>query len=285
MISKEYCIFQQMKRILLASLICLVSQLAFAGNDNIPIGARAAALGNAAVTLNDVWSVHHNQAGLGFINNFSAGAYYEGRFLLPELALGGAVIAAPLKNNKGTFGLSFRNFGYQLYSESKLGIAYGRAFGDQLSIGMQLNYHQVRIADSYGNRSVVTAEVGVQYKLSSNLMLGAHVFNPNRSKLTDLDEDRLPAVIRLGLRYDFNKNLFISAETEKDTYNPAIFRVGIEYRIAEVLYLRAGISTNPISNSFGFGLLLKKLRVDFAGNFHPVLGFTPQSSLTYQLGG
>ncbi len=253
-----------------------------AGNDNTPIGARAAGLANAAVTLNDVWSAHHNQAGLGFIKDFSAGAYYESRFLLPELALGGAVVAAPLKNNKGTFGLSFRNFGYQLYSESKLGVAFGRALSDQLSIGVQLNYHQIRIADVYGNRSVVTAEAGIQYKLANKLTIGAHVFNPNRSKLTDLDADRLPAVIRLGIRYEFSENLFLAIESEKDTYNPAVFRAGLEYRIAEILYLRAGFNTNPLANSFGFGLLLKRLRVDFAGNFHPVLGFTPQTSLTYQ---
>ncbi|MEX1189368.1 MAG: hypothetical protein WED33_08925 [Bacteroidia bacterium] len=254
-----------------------------AGNDNTPIGARAAGLSNAAVTLSDVWSAHHNQAGLGFIKEFSAGAYYESRYLLPELALGGAVIAAPLKNNKGTFGFSFRNFGYQLYSESKLGLGFGRALNDQLSIGVQLNYHQVRIADVYGNRSVVTAEAGIQYKVANKLTLGAHVFNPNRSKLTDLDADRLPAVIRLGLQYEFSKSLFLVAETEKDTYNPAVFRGGIEYRIAEIFYLRAGFSTNPFANSFGFGLLLKRLKLDFAGNFHPVLGFTPQTSLTYQI--
>lgn len=265
-------------------ILCFLGYSAFrlkAGNDNLPIGARAAGLANSAVTLSDVWSAHHNQAGLGFLTAPSAGVYYESRFLLPELGLGGAVAALPLSNRKGTFGLSYRNFGYQLYSESKAGLAFSRAFSDDLSFGMQINYHQIRIADVYGNRNVFTAEVGVQYKVAKNLTLGAHVFNPNRSKLTEINEDRLPAVIRLGLRYNFSKNLFLVGETEKDTYNPAVFRAGIEYLAGSVLFLRAGFGTNPFATSFGFGLLMRNLRFDFSGNFHPVLGFTPQASLTY----
>ena len=55
------------------------------GNENQPIGARSAGLANASLTLSDVWSVHHNQAGLGHIRKVSAGVYYESRFLMPEL--------------------------------------------------------------------------------------------------------------------------------------------------------------------------------------------------------
>lgn len=270
----------------LSTLLILVYSFANfslkAGNDNMPIGARAAGLSNSTLALSDVWSVHHNQAGLGFLKNASAGAYYESRFLLPELALKGAVVALPLSKLPGTFGISFRSFGYSLYSESKIGLAYGRAFGDNLSIGMQFNYQQVRIGDVYGNRNVFTVEAGMQYRLNPKLTIAAHIYNPNRAKLTTLDQDRLPSVIRFGFNYKFSDKLFLAFETEKDTYNPAVFRGGIEYLMGDVLFLRAGFGTNPFANSFGFGLKLKRLQVDFAGNFHPVLGFTPQSSLTYQ---
>jgi hypothetical protein len=273
-----------MKYLYNAIIFILFSANTQAGNDNIPIGARAAGLSNSAVTFSDVWSAHHNQAGLGFLKSASAGAYYESRFLLPELSMSGAVAALPLNNQKGTFGLSFRNFGYSLYSESKIGLAFGKAFGDNLSIGMQLNYQQVRIADVYGNKSVITAEVGMQYRISSKLFIGAHIYNPNRSKLTNLDQDRLPSVIRFGARYQFSEQLLLAVETEKDTYNPAIFRAGIEYLTGSVLFLRAGMGTNPFASSFGFGLKLKKLKIDFSGSFHRTLGFTPQTSLTYQFG-
>jgi hypothetical protein len=251
-----------------------------AGNDDLPIGARSAGLANASVTLSDVWSVHHNQAGLGFLEKAGAGVYYENRFLIPELGLSAGVVAVPVK--KGAFGLSIRNFGYQLYNESKFGIGYGRSFGDKLSIGMQLNMLNVRFADVYGARNAFTAEVGAIYRLSSSLTVATHINNPTRTKLTELDADRLPTILRFGLRYQFSKKVFIAGEAQKDTYNKAQLRFGLEYMASDVFFLRAGIASNPINSSFGFGLKLKKLMLDFAGSFHQVLGFTPQFSLTYQ---
>ena len=174
-----------------------------AGNDDLPVGARSAGLANASVTLSDAWSVHHNQAGLGFLEKASAGVYYENRFLIPELGLSAGVVAVPVK--KGAFGLSIRNFGYQLYNESKIGVGYGRAFGEKFSMGMQLNFLNVRFADVYGSRNVFTAEVGAIYKLNSNLTIATHINNPTRTRLTQLDADRLPTIIRFGLRYQFGK--------------------------------------------------------------------------------
>ena len=132
-----------MKHLFSFIIFLIVGQCLFAGNDNLPIGARSAGLANASVTLNDVWSAHHNQAGLGWIKKATAGVSYENRFLVPELGLSGAVLALPLSGNKGTFGLSVRKFGYSQYNESKIGLGFGRSFGEHLSIGMQLNYHSM----------------------------------------------------------------------------------------------------------------------------------------------
>ena len=275
----------RMKKLLLAFIFSLIVQINFAGNDNIPFGARSAGLSNASVTLSDVWSVHHNQAGLGFLTVASAGVSYENRFLIPELGLSAAVVALPLNNKKGTFGLSIRKFGYSQYSESKIGLAFGRAFGDHLSIGMQLNYQNVQFADVYGSRNAFTFEAGAIYKLSPDLTIAAHVYNPNRARLTELEQDRLPVSMRLGMRYQFSKRVFIALETEKDSYNKPVMKAGLEYMAGDVLFLRAGVGSQPLSTAFGFGLKLKRMQVDMSGNFHPVLGFTPQFSLSYQFRG
>src|SRR5690349_20243951 len=100
-----------------AILLLLISSFSFGGNEDYPIGARSSALGNASVALRDVWSAHHNQAGLGFVRDVSAGVYYENRFLLKEISIRGAAIAIPIHG--GTFGLCVTNFGYSLYNENK----------------------------------------------------------------------------------------------------------------------------------------------------------------------
>jgi len=66
------------KQIFIASLL-LFAFITKAGNEDYPIGARSAAMGNASVSLSDMWSAHHNQAGLGFVRNISAGVSYENR--------------------------------------------------------------------------------------------------------------------------------------------------------------------------------------------------------------
>src|SRR5688572_19379989 len=81
-------------------------------------GARATALGGAAITLDDVWSSFHNQAGLARLEGFSAGVYYENRFMLKELGEKGLAVGLPVGN--GAFGLSFRSFGYTAYSDSRV---------------------------------------------------------------------------------------------------------------------------------------------------------------------
>lgn len=253
-----------------------------AGQDNKPVGARAAGLGNAAITLNDVWSVHHNQAGLGQIRQLTAGVYYESRFLMPELALNSAVLAIPM--GQGAWGVSVRNYGFRLYQENKIGIAYGRRFGDLLSIGMQLNWHATRFSEYYGAASAFTVEAGAQYRAGKRVILAAHIFNPGQAKFAEFDDERIPAAIRFGMQYRFSKQVLMVGEIENSMYQKPVLRAGIEYMPSSVLYVRAGVSGNPINSCFGFGLRWKKFQMDMAGTFHPVLGFTPKFSLTFQPG-
>ena len=61
-----------MKKILLAFVSIFVAlNFAFASGDNFTAGARATAMGDASVTLADVFSTTTNQAGLGFVENYS----------------------------------------------------------------------------------------------------------------------------------------------------------------------------------------------------------------------
>lgn len=268
-----------MKKIYLTLLSILTVSSSQAWNDNNPIGARSSGMGNASVSLGDVWSAHHNQAGLGFVRDISAGAYYENRFLLKEISIKGGVVALPVK--AGTFGLTISNFGYSLYNENKYSLSFAKAFGDKLSAGVAIDYLTTKIAEGYGSKGVLAAEFGIQAKPLKGLTIGAHVFNPTRSKIADYNDERLPTIIRFGGDYDFSEKVKIAVETEKDMSQKAIFKAGIEYKPVKEFYLRAGIGTNPTLTSFGFGINLKNLKIDVAGNYHQTLGISPQLGLTY----
>ena len=268
-----------MKKIYLIILSILTISTSHAWNENNPIGARSSGMGNASVSFGDVWSAHHNQAGLGFVRDISAGAYYENRFLLKEISIKGGVVALPVKG--GTFGLSISNFGYSLYHENKYSLSFAKAFGDKLSAGVAIDYLTTKIAEGYGSKGVLAAEFGIQAKPLKGLTIGAHVFNPTRSKAADYNDERLPTIIRFGGDYDFSEKVKVAVETEKDMSQKAIFKAGIEYKPVKEFYLRAGIGTNPTLTSFGFGINLKNLKIDVAGNYHQTLGISPQLGLTY----
>lgn len=250
-----------------------------AWNENNPIGSRSSGMGNASVSFGDVWSAHHNQAGLGFVRDISAGTYYENRFLLKEISVKGGVVALPIK--AGTFGLTISNFGYSLYNENKYSLSFAKTFGDKLSFGIAMDYLTTKIAEGYGSRGVLAGEFGIQAKPLKGLTIGAHVFNPTRAKIADYNDERLPTIIRFGGDYNFSDKVTVAVETEKDIAQKAIFKAGIEYKPIKELYLRVGVGTNPTLTSFGFGINLKNFKIDVSGNYHQTLGISPQLGLTY----
>lgn len=261
-------------------IFLFISQTLNAGTPEDVTGARSASLANASVTLSDEWSINSNPAGMAFLKKLTAGAGYERRFNLKELSTKGAVFVAPFK--PGVFGLSFSSFGFSNYSENVLGLAYARAFGESLSFSLKFNYLSINQGENYGNRGFFTAEAGFLARITKRITVGAHVYNPNRTLISSDVKEYLPAILRIGLNYKASEKVFIAIEGYKNDMFKPEFRSGIEYHIVPQLFLRAGVSTNPNNNSAGFGLLIKKMKLDVSVSYHRVLGYTPQLSLGYE---
>lgn len=268
-----------MKRSLLIGALFIAFN-SLAGNENDPFGARSGALGHASVSLSDFWSLYNNQAGLAFIENPFAGVSYENRYTVSELSRNFVGVIVPTKS--GTFGFSLTSFGYSAYNEGKYGFAYARKLSEKMSLGVQLNYQTIRQGNDLGKQNNITAEIGFQAEIIEDLKFGVHIFNPNRSNISDNPKENIPTVFRLGAQYTLSEKVFIVAETEKDIDRSAIFKTGIEYHVLDQLYVRGGIATNPTYSSFGFGLVLDQIKIDLSTSYHQVLGHTPQFSLSYQ---
>ncbi|MFW5706600.1 MAG: hypothetical protein ACOC12_01655, partial [Bacteroidota bacterium] len=192
-------------------LFILISFQSLKGaNDNYLFGGRAAGMGNAAVTLYDFWAISHNQAGLTKTEDMSAGVYFENRFLVKELNFGAGAFVYP--SPSGVFGFSFTYFGFNLYNETKIGLAYARNFGERLSTGIQLNYHYTGIGEDYGNKGNLTFELGVIFHITDNLSIGAHLFNPTRTKISDFADERIPTIFRTGFAYSFSERVIVAVE-------------------------------------------------------------------------
>ena len=249
-----------------------------------PGGTRPAGMANAMVAVYDFWALCHNQAGMARIRSPAAAFHAENRYMIPELSQAAAGYVHPA--GEGTMGVTLNWFGNALYNEGTAGLAYARLFGDKLAAGVMLSYRFISIGEGFGSAGTIAAEIGLICEILPGLRVGAHIDNPGRARIATyeyLDHDeRLPSVIRSGLAYQFSEGLQASLEVEKDIHYPARARIGVEYAYGERIMLRTGLTTHPMTNSFGFGLKSGNWQLDLASSYHYVLGYSPQAGLLYQ---
>ncbi|MBW7936010.1 MAG: hypothetical protein LC101_12760 [Flavobacteriales bacterium] len=264
-------------------ILYLCISYTFAFSQNQPLGARSAAMGNASVSLLDVWSSYNNQSALAWLNRIELGTYYETRFLLPELSTQGLALVVPIKKI-GVFDFNFSHFGYTQYNENKFGITYARKFGAIFSAGIQINLHWIHIGEGYGDLVTATGELSFTVQPLPRWIIAAHVFNPTRTPLAEYKREKIPTLFRLGTSYAFHEKVLVCIEGEACIHDTPTFRIGLEYHAIPILFLRAGFNSYPVSPSFGFGLDIKNFKLNAASSWQPIMGFSPQVSLSYAFG-
>lgn len=250
--------------------------------ENYPVGARPQALSNAFISFSDTWSTFHNQAGISGLNKFSAGIFYESRFMIDELSLTAGTVVIPVK--AGVFGLSFYQFGEGTYKENKLGLAFAKQLTKNLNFGIQLDYFSNRLPENSKVFGFATFEAGLIYSPNKKLFFGAHVFNPILNGI-ETQEGKLksPTLFRIGGHYQFDEMVIVTFETQKDLIHPLILKTGIEFSPVKNMALRFGVSGKPINYTAGLGFTFRKITTDISFGYHGNLGITPSVSLQYNL--
>lgn len=242
-------------------------------------GPRITAMGGAGVAISGVWANNSNAAGIATVESPTFSLGYENRFSVKELSTKSVVAATPIKNYR--LGASFQYYGNPTYSLSKTGLSLARAFGKNLFTAITLNYHQISI-EQYGNAKSFSVEAGMQLEALPDLWIGAHIANPNQSRFKDNSEELMPAHLKFGAAFIMSNKLIISSEFEKVLDAQMDFKVGLEYKILEILALRGGISANTFKQYGGFGINYQKFDLDFSVSSHPVLGYSPQIAIGYE---
>ncbi|HNV94919.1 MAG TPA: hypothetical protein PKG63_00480 [Bacteroidales bacterium] len=267
-------------KILFVFLFLITAIYSYCGNENWPLGGKQAGMGFTGVTISDVWSSSHNQAGLARLSIPTLGLYNENRFLLQTTSLKALSFAMPT-NEAGVFALDLSYFGYEKYNESKVGLAYAMMIGHHFSIGAKVNYLNTHFAEVYGNKGHVVAEFGFLAEPAEHLFIGGHIYNISRTKLAVYDDERIPSTLTVGIGYRFTEKLFMTTEAEKTFTTKMIYKIGLDYRFMNNLYMRAGATTSPDQLTFGLGYVIKKIKADISFSYHQVLGITPHVGIIY----
>ena len=268
-----------MKRFLLTVSFLILCFIAFS-IENHSVGARSRALSDAFVSVSDLWSIFHNQAGITGWSNITAGFYYESRYMIDELSLSAGTVLVPVK--QGCFGISFYQFGKGSFKENKLALAYALSISETLKAAVQLDYFTRHLPENERSNGFVTFETGIIYHPVKNLFLGAHLLNPVKAGIeTFQGKEKMPVVIRLGGHYQFAESVMVIIETQKSSNLPTVVKSGIEFSPAKNLALRFGVSGKPVNYTTGIGYTIGKLTTDISFGYHGNLGITPAISLQF----
>jgi hypothetical protein len=249
---------------------------------NIPFssGGRDMGMGQSSLAVSHVWSVSNNQGGLGYLENPEIALYYTNRFLLKELSSQSMVFAYPSK--LGNWGVSVDYFGYSEQSELQLGLAYAKKINKYISLGVKFDYLQYQQAEIYGNTRAIVAEVGILSNPYENIFVGAHVYNPSRSKFNTAVEKYAPTIFNIGIAYKPDPMVSLTAQVDKAIDFQATYKVGVEMNLKESLFLRAGVNIQPNAYFLGLAYYFKNIKLDFAFSYQQVLGLSPASSIGYE---
>ena len=271
-----------MKKIYFLLSILFISIVAKAGFDPTARGGRSVGMTYNSVTATDFWGVFNNQAAMAWDAKLSAGAFFENKFSVSEMNTRGFGLTLPATQHDA-FGLTFSQYGYSAYNETKVGVSYAKAFANRVAAGLQFDYLRTASSLENGSKGVFTFEFGLQSKVSRKMTIGFYAFNPIHSVLSDYNgyTEYVPVVIRFGLAYQFSDKFTLETEIEKDLHNDAIIRVGGDYKLNDMFYVRGGISTGVVQYSFGIGAKWKNLSFDISSAYHQVLGVSPAVSLHY----
>ncbi|MDH3289896.1 MAG: PorV/PorQ family protein [Gemmatimonadota bacterium] len=277
----------------------------------LPVGARASALGQAAIAdEGNPEAIFWNPAGLATLRSSQVALHYASTFASDNTALSGNATIGRL----GVVGLAFYlvDFGSQevvpgpglpigrlSVKNLELLASYGTELTDDLAFGVNYKLIQFRqdcSGDCTTARSLVGTthgiDVGIQYAFGANdeLRIGMAIRNAGFAlQLENRDQaDPLPTRVQVGVAYRvplsqprgmeerFDARILVDLQDAWGQYDNPDARIGIEFGYGEIVRLRSGyaiLHSETSGPSVGVGLRFGRLELDFARIFYDSSSF------------
>lgn len=243
-------------------------------------GARLYGMGNAGTALPDEWSAFYNISGISGVDRPVLAFTYIHRFNLKPLYSIAAVGVIPM-GKVGNICATIYRFGDELYNEQKLSVGFANKIGF-VRLGGQIHYLQINVA-SVGREGLLLFDFGGMVELIPTLSFGARIFNATATGYKRFEQEYFPVTMSAGLTYKPAKQVVLSADVEKITYQEFSVKFGLEYLIYEKVSLRGGFDYPQSVYYFGAGFRSDRLGFDYAMASNYDLGYIHQFSARYFL--
>lgn len=256
-------------------LFALLPSSAHAAFEFQPIGAHTSGAGDAGVALaTGAAGAYWNPAALAWGKRLSLFGMYDRPFGIAELAT--HAFSAGLKIGPHGLGARYTGFGFALYKEQVLGLAYGLRVFQQLSLGLGIRALQLSTAGMPTQHWMVF-DAGIRLQMRENVFLGAAIWNAGGRHTSLLGQGGT-----VGMGIVVLPRAVLVADIQKEANFPTGAGIGVIYHIHPQLVLRTGAGSRPERLSAGFGLRKNGFAIDYAAVWHTVLGITHRASVIYE---
>jgi len=278
-----------------SSLILILGFSCYASDDvgttaanflKIDVGARATAMGGAFTALaNDGTALYWNPAGLAQIEKTEISTMYNMHF--QDVKQGYLSLAFPLLGGTVGLGSNYMDMGKIERrdeegnttgdfgaSDMQVLLGYGRKLSPRLMFGISGGMLQEAIAED--KKSTYSGNIGLLFS-GESFSFGLACQNIG----SDLGEDPLPLTYRAGIALKLGAPS-IAVDAVKAIDDEMYFCAGLEWRIGNIPSIRAGYRTGQDAGSgasYGIGLKISKIQLDYAYVLYSDLGNTHRLSL------
>lgn len=269
-----------MKRFLPLLLILATPGSAWSAFEPVYAGARPVGMAGAFVAVaDDAEASFLNPGGTPQVGRVTFSSYYTRLFGMKELAQ--VAVSAVAPTGLGHVGLFYHGLGSSLYREGVFGLSYGRSVGRRFHAGLTLRRLSLTF-QNYEGASATALDAGVLVDLPYDLRLGAMTHAVGRLAESGPAAEN-PRIIQAGLSRTGDR-LTVSFQVDRHPRHGYTTRVGQEFRLAEFVTVRAGLTTDPSLFYVGLGLAKGRVKTDYALSSHSLLGITHRFSLTLEFG-
>jgi len=258
-------------------------------NDYQP-SARARAMGNAFTAVaDDPTGIFYNPAGL-CVTPLSAEIGFAQLYNQPFTELKTGSFAYPLPAKLGALGLGIQMFDvdyedYALMSEQQLSLAYGYTLLNDvhstIHVGCSATYYALAM-DGYDSDTAYGINLGALAILHERTRFGFSVQNLNQPVMGADNAHSLPRKLAMGVAYMPYDGVITSVELKKDFAQDTEFMGGVEVKLLDPLYIRAGVHQNPATWSGGIGIKMIGVNLDYSYTRPSVLDDTHYLNIGYE---
>jgi len=285
---------------LVAGMAFGASQPARAAFDEIEVSPRARALGGAsAAMLADEFAPFHNPASLAWLVGVTGAASYVRPFGIDFASQSVAVAGVGLPRRLGGLAVGVRRFGVtwlgeNLTGETTVSLAHGfhlmRDRQSEAAVGWALNLYALDFGRSVtgidpGNATGVGLNFGATAVVRDRTRVGFQALNLNNPAIGDRDQEDLHRSVAVGVSYAPYPGVETVLDIAHELGRAVQYRGGTEFAVGDVVWLRAGIRTEPNTFTAGIALRHSGLGVDYGFSSGGVLGETHQFGLRYRFAG